>query len=136
MFIHHIQTAALRAIRQHAQPTPSLLRRRIFALYHHQRRALLGAAAPMSQERRFIQRKPYHSVIFAVDVLPFACCTPLTFGLQITGGPGMRREEVITREELLSPDILSEIVLLGSGIAVLVAFVMVAMAAFASSALQ
>src|ERR1700731_2467356 len=93
MFIHHIQTAALRAIRQHAQPTPSLLRRRIFALYHHQRRALLGAAAPMSQERRFIQRKPYHSVIFAVDVLPFACCTPLMFGLQITGGPGMRREE-------------------------------------------
>jgi hypothetical protein len=58
------------------------------------------------------------------------------FGLQITGGPGMRREEVITREELLSPDILSEIVLLGSGIAVLVAFVTVAMAAFASSALQ
>jgi hypothetical protein len=43
---------------------------------------------------------------------------------------------VITREELLRPDLLSEIVLLGSGIAVLVAFVMVAMAAFASSALQ
>jgi hypothetical protein len=48
----------------------------------------------------------------------------------------MRRDEVITREELLRPDLLSEIVLLGSGIAVLVAFVMVAMAAFASSALQ
>jgi hypothetical protein len=41
MFIHHIQTAALRVIREHAQPTPSLLRRRIFALYHHQ---LLSAA--------------------------------------------------------------------------------------------
>jgi hypothetical protein len=48
----------------------------------------------------------------------------------------MRRDEVITREELLRPDLLSEIVLLGSGIAVLVAFDMVAMAAFASSALQ
>jgi len=48
----------------------------------------------------------------------------------------MRREEVITREELLSPDILSEIVLLGSGIAVVVAFVTVAMAAFASAALH
>jgi hypothetical protein len=48
----------------------------------------------------------------------------------------MRRDGVITREELLRPDILSEIVLLGSGVAVLVAFVMVAMAAFASSALQ
>jgi hypothetical protein len=51
-------------------------------------------------------------------------------------GLGMRRDEVISREELLRPDILSEIVLLGSGIAVLVAFVMVAMAAFASPALQ
>jgi hypothetical protein len=48
----------------------------------------------------------------------------------------MRRDEVITREELLRPDLLSEIVLLGSGVAVLVAFVMVAMAAFASSALH
>jgi hypothetical protein len=36
MFIHHMQTATLRAIREHAQSTPSLLRRRIFALYHHQ----------------------------------------------------------------------------------------------------
>jgi hypothetical protein len=48
----------------------------------------------------------------------------------------MRRDEVITREEIMSPDILSEIVLLGSGVAVLVAFVVVAMAAFASAALQ
>src|SRR5260221_274867 len=36
LFIHHIQRAAFRGICPNAQSTPSLLRRRIFALYHHQ----------------------------------------------------------------------------------------------------
>jgi hypothetical protein len=48
----------------------------------------------------------------------------------------MRRDELISREELMSPDLLSEIVLLGSGVAVTVAFIMVVIAASASAAIQ
>jgi hypothetical protein len=48
----------------------------------------------------------------------------------------MRKDDVLTREELMSPDLLSEIVLLGSGIAVVVAFVVVIVAACASAAIQ
>jgi hypothetical protein len=48
----------------------------------------------------------------------------------------MRRDELMNREELMRPDLLSEIVLLGSGIAIVVAFIMVVVAATASAALQ
>lgn len=48
----------------------------------------------------------------------------------------MRRDELMSREELMRPDLLSEIVLLGSGIAIVVAFIMVVVAACASAALQ
>jgi hypothetical protein len=40
------------------------------------------------------------------------------------------------KDELLKADLLSEIVLLGTGIAILVAFVMVLVAALASTILQ
>jgi hypothetical protein len=48
----------------------------------------------------------------------------------------MRKDEVLSREELMRPDLLSEIVLVGSGIAVLVAFVVVIVAACASAAVH
>jgi hypothetical protein len=48
----------------------------------------------------------------------------------------MRRDELMSREELMRPDLLSEIVLLGSGIAIVVAFIMVVVAASASAVLQ
>jgi hypothetical protein len=48
----------------------------------------------------------------------------------------MRKDEVLSREELMRPDLLSEIVLLGSGIAIVVAFVVVIVAACASAAIQ
>ena len=48
----------------------------------------------------------------------------------------MRKEELITREQLMRPDLLSEVVLLGSGVSILVAFVMVFVAACTSAAIQ
>ena len=48
----------------------------------------------------------------------------------------MRRDELISREEVMSPDLLSEVVLLGTGVAVTVAFIMVVIAASASAAIQ
>ena len=47
----------------------------------------------------------------------------------------MSRHEVIKRDDLMKADRLSEIVLLISGVAVVVAFVMVIVAAFASAAM-
>jgi len=46
----------------------------------------------------------------------------------------MRRGELVKRDDLLKPDLLSEIVLLGSGIAILVALVVVVVAALTSAA--
>lgn len=46
----------------------------------------------------------------------------------------MRKDEIITPDELMQPDLLSEIVLLGSGVSILVAFIMVVIAAFSSMA--
>ena len=40
------------------------------------------------------------------------------------------------RDELMKADVLSEIVLLGSGVAILVAFVMVVVASLKSAAMQ
>ena len=48
----------------------------------------------------------------------------------------MRRDGLMSREELMGPDLLSEIVLLGSGIAIAVAFILVVVAACATAALQ
>jgi hypothetical protein len=45
-------------------------------------------------------------------------------------------EAVMQKDELLKADLLSEIVLLGTGVAILVAFVMVLVAALASTILQ
>ena len=45
----------------------------------------------------------------------------------------MRGHEVIKRDELMRTDLLSEIVLIGSGVAILVALVMVVMAALTSA---
>ena len=42
----------------------------------------------------------------------------------------------MSRDELMKPDLLSEIVLLGSGLAIVVAVIMVVVAACASAALQ
>jgi hypothetical protein len=46
----------------------------------------------------------------------------------------MRGQEVIKRDELMQADLLSEIVLIGSGVAILVALVMVLVAALTSAA--
>jgi hypothetical protein len=46
----------------------------------------------------------------------------------------MREDELIKRGELMKSDLLSEIVLLGSGVAIIVAFVMVVVTALASAA--
>lgn len=46
----------------------------------------------------------------------------------------MRGQEVIKRDELMRADLLSEIVLIGSGVAILVALVMVLVAALTSAA--
>jgi hypothetical protein len=46
----------------------------------------------------------------------------------------MTRTELVKREDLMKTDLLSEIVLLVSGVAVMVAFGMVVVAAFASAA--
>jgi hypothetical protein len=46
----------------------------------------------------------------------------------------MHRNETIKRDELMKADLLSEIVLLGSGVAVIVAFLIVLVAAFTSAA--
>ena len=53
------------------------------------------------------------------------------------GGGGMSRDELvrIKRDDLMKADLLSEIVLLASGVAVVVALVMVVVAAFGSAAL-
>jgi hypothetical protein len=48
----------------------------------------------------------------------------------------MRKDETITPDQLMRPDLLSEIVLLGSGVSILVAFVMVVIAAFTSMAVH
>lgn len=48
----------------------------------------------------------------------------------------MRKDETITPDQLMRPDLLSEIVLLGSGVSILVAFIMVVAAAFTSLAAQ
>jgi hypothetical protein len=48
----------------------------------------------------------------------------------------MRKDEIITPDQLMRPDLLSEIVLLGSGVSILVAFLMVVIAAFTSMAVQ
>jgi hypothetical protein len=48
----------------------------------------------------------------------------------------MRRDDLMTRDELMGPDLLSEILLLGTGVAILIAIVMVVMAACASAAIQ
>jgi hypothetical protein len=46
----------------------------------------------------------------------------------------MSENDLIKRDELLKSDLLSEIVLLGSGVAIMVAFVIVVVAALASAA--
>ena len=48
----------------------------------------------------------------------------------------MRKEEVITPEQLMRPDLLSEIVLLGSGVSILIAFIVVFVAACSSAVIQ
>jgi hypothetical protein len=48
----------------------------------------------------------------------------------------MRKDEVLSPDQLMRPDLLSEIVLLGSGVSLLVAFIMVVVAAFTSMAMQ
>jgi hypothetical protein len=48
----------------------------------------------------------------------------------------MRKDETITPEQLMRPDFLSEIVLLGSGVSILVAFIMVVVAAITSMAVR
>jgi hypothetical protein len=46
----------------------------------------------------------------------------------------MRRDEVLKQSELMKADVLSEIILLGSGVAVLLAFLIVVVAAITSAA--
>jgi hypothetical protein len=48
----------------------------------------------------------------------------------------MRKDETITPDQLMRPDLLSEIVLLGGGVSILVAFLMVVIAAFTSMAVH
>jgi hypothetical protein len=48
----------------------------------------------------------------------------------------MRKDEVLSPDQLMRPDLLSEIVLLGSGVSLLVAFIMVVVAAFTSMTMQ
>jgi hypothetical protein len=77
--------------------------------------------------------------MFVVDVPPllfFVLLMKRKFLLATFEEPQMRKDEVLSREELMRPDLLSEIVLLGSGIAILVAFVVVIVAACASVAIQ
>jgi hypothetical protein len=78
-----VQTAALHAIREQAQLTPSLLRPRIFALYHHQ---LLSAARvarqpeesrPLSQSAEQVRRR-YRFVVVGYVVMPEPDCPALT----------------------------------------------------------
>jgi|BogFormECP03_OM3_1039632.scaffolds.fasta_scaffold21222_2 hypothetical protein len=45
----------------------------------------------------------------------------------------MRQDELITRDQVMKADLLSEIVLLGGGVAILVALVMVVVAALTSA---
>jgi hypothetical protein len=52
------------------------------------------------------------------------------------GKSEMRKDEVLSPDQLMRPDLLSEIVLLGSGVSLLVAFIMVVVAAFTSMAMQ
>jgi len=48
----------------------------------------------------------------------------------------MRRDELVSPDDLMRSDLLSEIVLIGTGIAVLLALIMVIVAVFASAALR
>jgi hypothetical protein len=48
----------------------------------------------------------------------------------------MRRDELVSPDDLMRPDLLSEIVLIGTGIAVLLALIMVIVAVVASAALR
>ncbi len=48
----------------------------------------------------------------------------------------MRKEEITTPDQLMRPDLLSEIVLLGSGVSILMALIMIFLAAYSSSGIQ
>jgi len=52
------------------------------------------------------------------------------------GSKEMRRDELVSPDDVMRPDLLSEIVLIGTGIAVLLGLIMVVVAVCASAALR
>jgi len=54
----------------------------------------------------------------------------------VMGAKEMRRDELVSPDDVMRPDLLSEIVLIGTGIAVLLGLIMVVVAVCASAALR